>query len=109
MAVVKMQATPSFYANFSKDSVFLSANTYEKNIVFKGYCSAHHDGKLCFLPNHRYHFILIGDIDELLQKQDALLFTYKHVDCPYTLFNYRPGGKNVCKSGQVFHNVQSAV
>ena len=37
----------------------------------KEYCIARHDDKICFLPNCRYHIILIGNIEELLQKLDS--------------------------------------
>ena len=81
MAVVMVQVIPSFYTTFSKDSHFNSANTYEKFIVSKEYCIARHDDKVCFLPNCRYHIILMGNIKELLQKLDAFCFNYHHVDC----------------------------
>ena len=51
-----------------KIRTFISANTYEKYILWKNYCIAHHDDKLIFLPNCTYQIILIGDIAELLQK-----------------------------------------
>ena len=53
--------------------------------------------------------LLIGNIKELLQKLDAFCFNYQHVDCLYTLFNYRFGGKIVVKSGQFFDTLQRAV
>ena len=109
MAVVMLQAIPSFYINCSKNSPFIAANTYEKYIVSKEYCIARHDDKLCFLPNCRYHIILIGNIKELLQKLDALCFNYQHVDCLYTLFKYRFSGKNVVKSGALFDNMHRGV
>ena len=109
MAAVLLQNTPSIYANFSKNSLFIPANTYEKCIVSKEYCIARHDDKLCFLPNCKYHILLIGDIEDLLQKLDAFCFNYQHVDCPYTFFKYRFGGKNVFKSGRNFDNLQKAV
>ena len=64
---------------------------------------------MCFLPNWRYHFLLKGDIKELLQKVDAFCFNHQHVNCQYTLFKYRFNGKFVVKSGQLFDNVQTAV
>ena len=64
---------------------------------------------MCFLPNCRYHIILIGNNKDLLQKLDAFCFNYHHVDCLYTLFKYRSGGKIVVESGQLFHNLQRAV
>ena len=67
-------------------------------------CIARHDDKLCFLPNCRYHIILIGNNKELLQKLDAFCFNYQHVDCLYTLFKYGFSGKTVIKSGQLFDN-----
>ena len=109
MAAVMIQVIPSFYTNYSKNSPFISANTYEKDNVSNEYCIARHEDKMCFLPNCRYHFILIGNIKELLQKMDAFCFNYQHVDCLYTLFKYRFSGKIVVKSGQVFDNLQRAV
>ena len=109
MAAVMVQVIPGFYTNYSKNSLVNSANTYEKFIVRKEYCIADHDDKMCFLPNCRYHIILIGNIKELLQKLDAFYFNYQHVDCLYTLFKYRFNGKIVIKSGQLFDYLQRAV
>ena len=109
MAAVMLQMIPSFYTSFSKNSLFISANNYEKYIVSKEYCIAGHDDKMCFLPNCRFHIILIGNIKELLQKLDAFCFNYQHVDCLYTLFKYRFNGNIVIKSGQLFEYLQRAV
>ena len=109
MAAVMLQMIPSFHASYSKNSLFISANTYEKYIVSKEYCIAGHDDKTCFLPICRYHIILIGNIKELLQKLDAFCFNYQHVDCLYTLFKYRFNGNIVIKSGQLFEYLQRAV
>ena len=106
MAAVMLQVIPSFYTNCSKNSLFISANTYEKYIVSKEYCIARHDDKICFLPKCRYHIILIGNIKDLLQKLDTFCLNYQHVDCLYTLFKYRFNGKIVIKSGQIFDNLQ---
>ena len=92
-----------------KKSLFFSANTYGKNFLSKEYCFARHDDKMCFLPNCRYHIILIGNIKELLQKRNAFCFNYQHVDCLYTLFKYRFSDKIVLKSGQLFDSLQRAV
>ena len=99
MAVVMLQAIPSFYTNCSKNSLFFSANTSENYIVSNGYCIARQDDEMWFMPNCRYHIILIGNIEELLQKLDGFCFIYQHVDCLYTLFKYRFSGKIVLKSG----------
>ena len=109
MAAVMLQVIPSFFTKYSKDSLFISANTYEKFIFSKKYCIARHDDKMCFLPNSRYHIILRGNIKELPQKLDAFCFNYQQVDCLYTRFKYRFIGKNVIKSGQIFDNLQKAV
>ena len=103
------QVIPSFYTNYSKNSLFISANTSAKYVVSKEYCFARHDDKMCLLPNCRYHIILIGNIKDLLQKLDAFCFNNQHVDFLYTLFKYRFSGKIVVKSGQLFENLQSAV
>ena len=82
MAAVMLQVIPSFCTNHSKNSLFFSSITYEKYIVNKEYCIAHHDDKMCFLPNCRCHPILIGNIKELLQNPDAFCLNYKHMaDC----------------------------
>ena len=109
MAAIMIQSIPSFYTKFSEESLFISANTYEKHIVCEDYCIAHHDDKTCFLPSCKYHILLLGNVEELLKSLDSICFTYQHVDCLYTLFKYRFSGKIIAKSGQVFDNVQPAV
>ena len=104
-----LQANPGFYTIYSENSLLISANTYEKYIVSKEYCIAHHDDKICLLPNCRYHIIPIGNIKELLQKPDAFCFNYQHVNCLYTLFKYRFSGGIFVKSGQLFDNLLRAV
>ena len=104
-----LQVIPSFYTNYSKYRLFISANTYEKYILSKEYCIARHDDKMCFLPNCRYHIILLANIKDLRQKLDAFCFIYQHVDCLYTLFKYRFNGKIVVKRRQLFDNLQRAV
>ena len=76
MAAVMLQVIPRFYTNYSKNSLFISANTYQKSIVSKEYCIVRHDDKMFFLPNCRYHINLIGNIKMLLQKPDAFCFNY---------------------------------
>ena len=109
MAAIMLQPIPSFYAKFSEKNLFISAKTYQKNIVCKEYCIAHYDNKTCFLPTCKYHVILLGEIEELLPKLDTFCFTSQHVDCLYTLFKYRFNGKIIAESGNVFENVQRAI
>ena len=94
--------------NFRKILV-ISATTYEKYIVCKDFCIAHHNDKTSFLPSCKYHILLLGNVEELLKKLDTFCFTYQHVDCLYTIFKHRFSGKVIAKSGQVFDNVQRAV
>ena len=63
MAAVMLQVVPSFYTKYSKNSLLISAITYEIYIVSKDYCIARHGDKLCFLLNRRYHISLIGNIN----------------------------------------------
>ena len=109
MAAIMLQTIPSCYAKISEKSLFISANTYEKYNVCRDYCIAHHDDKTSFLPSCKYHILLLGNFEELLEKLDAFCFTYQHVDCLYTLFKYRSSGKVIAKCGNVFVNVQRAV
>ena len=50
MAAIILQTIPSFQAKISEKSLFISATTYEKYIVCKDYCIAHHNEKTWFLP-----------------------------------------------------------
>ena len=76
MAANMLQAKPSFYTKLSEKSLLISANTYEKFLVCKGYCIAHHDDKTCFLPACKHHILLVGNVEELLKKLDTFCFTY---------------------------------
>ena len=109
MAAVMLQVIPSFYTNFSKNSLLISANTYKIFIVIEEYCIACHNDKMCFLPKCIYHIFLIGNIKDLLQKLDVFCFNYQYVDCLSTLFKYRFSGKIVVNSAQQFDNLQRAV
>ena len=109
MAAIMLETIPSFYTKISEKTLFISANTYEKDIVCKDYCLAHHNNKTCFLPTCKYHIILLGNVEELLKNLDTFCFTYQDVDCLYTLFRYRFSGKVTAKSGQVFDRMQRAV
>ena len=104
-----LQSIPSFYAKVSEKSLFISATTYEKYIVCKDYCIAHHNEKTCSIPACKYHIVPLGSVQELLKKLDSFCFTYQHVDCLYALFKYRFSGKVIAKIGQGFENVQRAV
>ena len=109
MAANTLQTTPSFYAKvFGKRSPTFFKYVW-KQIVCKDYCITHHDDKTCSLPAGKFHIILLGEIEELLQKLDTFCLTYEHVDCLYSLFNYRLSGKSNAKSANVFDNVQRAV
>ena len=79
MAAIILQTVPSFYAKISEKSLFIYAKTNEKNIVCKDYCIAHHDDRTCSLPSCKNHIILLGEIEELLQKLDSFCFTYQRV------------------------------
>ena len=101
MAAFMLQTISSSYAKISEKSLFISATTFEKYIVCKDNCIAHHDDKTCFLPACKYPFILLGNVEELLKNLHTFCFTYQHVDCLYTLFKYRFSGKVIAKSGLV--------
>ena len=109
VAAIILQTIPSFYAKFSEKSLYFSAKTYEKNIVSKDYCIAHHDNKTCSLRACKYQNRLPGEIEELLHKLDTFYFTYQHVDCLYTLCNNRLKGKIVAKSGNMLDNLQITI
>ena len=109
MAAIMLQTIPSFSTKISERSLVISPHTYERYIVCTDSCIAYHDDKTCFLAACKYHIILLGNVEELLEKLVSFCFTYQYVDCLYTLFKYRFTGKVIAKSGQVFDNVQRAV
>ena len=106
MAAVMLLLICSSYTKYSKNNPNISANTYENYNMSKKYCLAHHDDKMCFLPNCRHPILLRGDIKELLQKMDAFCFNYKHSNSLYTLFKNQFSGKIAVKSGQLCDIVQ---
>ena len=108
MTANMLKTNPSFYTKPSEKSLFVSAKTYEKYIVCKDYCMAHHN-KTRYLPACIYHIKLLANVEEPLKKLETFCFIYQHVDCLYTLFKYRFSGKVKAKKGQVFDNVQRAV
>ena len=109
MAAVMLQVIASFYTNYSKNSLFLTGNTFEKYFVSIDYCIACHDDKMCFLPICSYYINLIANIKELLQKLDAFCSNYQDVDCLHKFFKNQFSGKIVVEGGQLFNNVQRAV
>ena len=103
-----LPAISSFFAEHSRKCLFISANMYSKPFLCNDYCVAFHNGKTCSVFNCKIHIVLLGNVEELLKKLDTFCFTYQHVDCLYTLFNYRFSGQVIAKSGEVFDDVQRA-
>ena len=111
MAAVLMQVIPNFYSLYSRKSVHICANTYEKHLVSKDDCVAQHKASMCSVPNCEYHnlFIAKNDINILMRKMDTFCITYQLIDCVFTLFKYRFDGKIVTKNEQVIDNSERAV
>ena len=109
MAAVMLQVILGFYTSYWKKGLLISAKKYEPYSLSREYCISRLDDKILFPPKCSYHIILMRDNEELLQKLDAFCFNYQHVNCLYTLFEYRFSGKIVVKTGQFFDNVHSAV
>ena len=111
MAAVMLQVIPSFFQKFFETSLFISTDDYEKFLVCPDYCVAVHDPAFCYLKNCKFHLLLIADKDlkDLLVKLDRVCFTYQHVDCFYTLFKFRFGGKVLEKNGEIFDSVERTV
>ena len=111
MAAVMMQVVPSFYSVYSRKSVHIFANTYEKYFVSKDYCVALHKKSMCTVPNCKHHFLLIAEKDNNDSMQNWTLFVLhiSWVDCLYTLFKHRFDRKIVTKNGQKFDKIERAV
>ena len=90
------------FTRFFRKTVFISANTHQIYIVSENFSSAQNKDKVCFLPNCRYHLLLRGDIEELLQNVDGLGRKYQDVGWLYKILRYRFSDKIVVKSGQLF-------
>ena len=108
MAAVLLQVIPSFFSIRSKNRL-LCAIIYGKCIVRKKICIAHHNDKICFQANCRYHIILKGDIKELLQKLHTFCFKWYWVYCLYTLFKHQFVGKIFVNRAQRFDSVQRKI
>ena len=110
MAAIMLQTIPSFYAKFSENILFSSAKTYEKYFVCKNTTAS---------PITTIRPVLYPLVNITLYYLEKLrncyinwiqfFFIYQHVDCLYTLFNYRFSGKDIAKSGNVFDKVQRAI
>ena len=98
----KIPHDTQFFRRFFEKTFFSSANTHQIYIVSEKIFSAQHQDKVCFLPNCRYHLLLKGDIEDLLQKVDAFCREYQDVGWLYTILKYRFIDKFVVKSGQLF-------
>ena len=109
MTAVMIQVIPSFFAEYSGKCLFISANTYKKQIVCKDYYVVFHNDKTCCVSNCKFHIVLLGNVEDLLKKLDIFRFIYQHVDCLNTVFKYHFSGKVFALSGQMFHNVQRTV
>ena len=111
MGAGMLEAIPSFFQNFSKTSLFISTDDYEKFLVCRDYCVADHDPAFCFPKNSKFHLLLIADRDlnDSLAKPDRVCFTCQHVDCFYTLFKFRFSGNVLEKNGEIFDSVERAV
>ena len=109
MAAVMLPVTPSFSAENSENFLFISAYTYRKYIICNDYCVAFRNDKTCSVSDCKFHIILFGNVEELLEMLDTFCFTYQDVDCLYTLSKYRFSGEVIAKSGQEFDKVQQAI
>ena len=69
MAAVMSQAIPSFFAEYSENCLFISSNTYKKD-VYNDSCVAFHNDKTFFGSNCKFHIIHLGKVEELLKKLD---------------------------------------
>ena len=91
--ICNVTSDSQFLYKLFKNSLFVSANTFEKYILSEDYCIARQYDNMCFLANCWYHIKLRGDKRELTQKLDAFCFIYQYVDC---LFNFS-GTNSVAK------------
>ena len=108
-ATISWQLISSFFAIYSEISPFCFFKYIGQNKSEQGVRIGQQCVEICFQPNCRHHNLLQDNVEDLLQKQNALSFTYQHVDCLYILFKYQFIGKKFVKSGQVFAIVQRAV
>ena len=105
MAAAMCQAPPSFYSDYSRDSLFTSVSNalYEKYIVTQDYCVSTHSF-LCSLDNCKFHLLLIGTtFSQILQRLDKHIYIYQEIDCLYTLFKHKFNSSILTSSGEVFN------
>ena len=111
MVAVMLQAIPGLLQKLSETFLFIATHNYEKFLVYRGYFKAAHDPAFCFLKNCKFHLLFIAnkDLNDLIVKLNRVCFTYQHVDCSYTLFNFRFSGIVLEKNGEIFDSVERAV
>ena len=109
MADVMMLAIPSLHAGsqFRHYSVCF-CKEIQNYFVSESHSIVQHKGNMYFLLKCRFHLVIPGDIEKLLQKMNAFCFTTHNLDCFYTVLNYCFSSKYVARSRQLIDNVQMA-
>ena len=102
---------------FKKESRLLHTSFFERLLRVRKHCIGYHDGRTCYLPDWGCHSLLIGDIEELLQKMNAFGFRFQHEGCLHKNSKYRfegnilPGAKNCsfCTGNSLFFKQRNSV
>ena len=89
MAILMLRVIAIFLAKCSENSLFISADTKEKDNMSKDYWIAQHRAEMCLLRNRRLGTLLLNTVELLPHKMAPMCFTYQHEDCRYTPFKYR--------------------
>ena len=64
----------------------------------------------CSLENCEFHILLIGSsFDQILQRLSNFNFTYRNIDCLYTLYKYSFYSNVISSTGEVFKQLDRAV
>ena len=110
MTAAMCQALPSFYSDYSKKSLFISASNefHKKYIVTQDYWVSNHNS-LCSLENCKFHLVLIGtSLRQNLQILDKYIYIYQEIECRYTLLKHRFQSNIVTSSGGVLNPLSRA-
>ena len=100
-----------FWDIFAYFNRWLRVFPREYYTICREYCVAAHDPAFWRLKNCKFHLLLIADKDlnDLLVKLDRVCFTYQHVECFYTLFEFKFSGNFLEKIGELFDSGERVV
>ena len=111
MAGAMMNMLPNYFNVYINNALFLYLDCdYSKYITTEEYAVSQHDSTFCRYDDCKYHVILIGDVEKILQQLQSHRFHYLWGDCFYAICKFLIfNGKQVIRVGGVIDEVHQAI